>query len=166
MSLQLQNRWRDNAHQYVRWSDVSREVIRLYKPRLQQQLVLSPRCGHLKGNGGVKAAVRFAQRLAWFNWLLYPATARPVPQPPFGTWHRWLANHEVFAAPGVPSTALLQRMLATINSYYGVFSHAHTYRLRKHIYQKELGPLKRFFLPDGASYQHLRIRKVWLQWRE
>jgi len=30
---------------------------------LQQQLVLSPRCGHLKGNGGVKAAVRFAQRL-------------------------------------------------------------------------------------------------------
>ena len=27
---------------------------------------------------------------------------------------------------GVPSTALLQRMLATINSYYGVFSHAHT----------------------------------------
>jgi hypothetical protein len=89
-----------------------------------------------------------------------------VPQPPFGTWHRWLANHVVFAAPGVPSTALLQRMLATINSYYGVFSHAHTYRLRKHIYQKELGPLKRLFLPYGASYQHLRIRKVWLQWRE
>jgi hypothetical protein len=26
-------------------------------------LVLSPRCGHLKGNGGVKGAVRFAQRL-------------------------------------------------------------------------------------------------------
>lgn len=102
------------------------------------------------------------RRLAWFNWLLYPETARPVPRPPFGTWHRWLANHEVFAAPGVPSPALLQRMLATINSYYGVFSHAHTYRLRKHIYQEELGPLKRFFLPDGASYQHLRIKKVWL----
>ena len=32
------------------------------------------------------------RRLAWFNWLLYPATARPVPQPPFGTWHRWLAT--------------------------------------------------------------------------
>lgn len=30
---------------------------------MQQQLVLSPRCGHLRGNGGVKAAVRFAQRL-------------------------------------------------------------------------------------------------------
>ena len=55
MPLQLQNRWRENTHHYVRWSDDSRQVIRLYKPRLQQQLVLSPRCGHLKGNGGVKA---------------------------------------------------------------------------------------------------------------
>jgi len=55
MSLQLENRWRENTHHYVRWSDDSRQVIRLYKPRLQQQLVLSPRCGHLKGNGGVKA---------------------------------------------------------------------------------------------------------------
>ena len=55
MSLQLENRWRGNTHHYVRWSDDSRQVIRLYKPRLQQQLVLSPRCGHLKGNGGVKA---------------------------------------------------------------------------------------------------------------
>ncbi len=46
MSLQLENRWRENTHHYVRWSDDSRQVIRLYKPRLQQQLVLSPRCGH------------------------------------------------------------------------------------------------------------------------
>ncbi len=63
MPLQLQNRWRKDTHHYVRWSHDSRGVIRLYKPRLQQQLTLSPRCGHLKGNGGVKGAVRFAQRL-------------------------------------------------------------------------------------------------------
>ena len=63
MSLQLQNRWREDTHHYVRWTDNSRQVIRLYKPRLQQQLDLSPRCGHLKGNGGVKGAVRLAQRL-------------------------------------------------------------------------------------------------------
>ena len=63
MSLQLENRWREDTHHYVRWSEDSRQVIRLYKPRLQQQLVLTPRCGHLKGNGGVKGAVRFAQRL-------------------------------------------------------------------------------------------------------
>ena len=63
MTLQLQNQWREDSHAFVRWTQESRQVIRLYKPRLQQQLVLSPRCGHLKGNGGVKAAVRFAQRL-------------------------------------------------------------------------------------------------------
>ena len=63
MSLQLENRWREDTHHYVRWSHDSREVIRLYKPRLLQQFVLSPRCGHLKGNGGVKGAVRFALRL-------------------------------------------------------------------------------------------------------
>ena len=59
MPLQLQNRWREDTHHYVRWSEDSRQVIRLYKPRLQQQLTLSPRCGHLKGNGRVKGAVRF-----------------------------------------------------------------------------------------------------------
>jgi RNA-directed DNA polymerase len=98
------------------------------------------------------------RRLAWFNWLIYPKTARQVPRPPFGTWHRWLANHQVLLASGVPSPALLQRILATINSYYGVFSHANTYRLRKHIYEKELGPLKQFFLPDSAAYHHLKLK--------
>ena len=58
----------------------------------------------------------------------------------------------------MPSPALLQRILATINSYYGVFSHAKTYRLRKHIYEKELGPLKQFFLPDSAAYHHLKLK--------
>ena len=41
MPLQLQNRWREDTHHYVRWSHDSRGVIRLYKPRLQQQLTLS-----------------------------------------------------------------------------------------------------------------------------
>jgi hypothetical protein len=33
----------------------------------------------------------------------------------------------------LPSPALLWRILATINSYCGVFVHSDTYRLRKHI---------------------------------
>ena len=75
---------------------------------------------------------------------------------------RWLDNHQALLAPGVPSPALLQRMASTLNSYYGVFSHSDTYKLRKHIYQKELGPLKRFFWPAGPNYPHLRVKKVWL----
>jgi hypothetical protein len=103
------------------------------------------------------------RRLAWFKGLVWPHTERHVPAPPMGVWQRWLANHQALRAPGVPSPALLQRMLATINSYYGVFSHADTWRLRKHIYHQELGPLKRFFLPDGPGYHHLQVKKVWQQ---
>jgi hypothetical protein len=42
-----------------------------------------------------------------------------------GHWHRWLANHPLLP-DGSPSLALLQRILATLNSYYGFFSHANT----------------------------------------
>ena len=104
-------------------------------------------------------------RLAWFRLLIFGrdhrnATIAP-PTPPSGNWQRWLSNHQALVKPGVPTAALLERMLATINSYYGVFSHGNTWRLRQHIYHKELGPLQRFFLPDGSGYLHLLIRKSW-----
>lgn len=103
------------------------------------------------------------RRLAWFQWLVYgqgpgPATAAA---PPGGSWLRWLAQHQALYAPGEPTPALLVRMLATINSYYGVFAHANTWRLRQHIYHERLGTLQRFFLPDGPGYRHLKIRKAW-----
>ena len=78
-----------------------------------------------------------------------------------GSWQRWLANHQATLGPGIPTAALLQKMLSTLNSYYGMFTHAHTWHLRKHIYEVELGALRQFFLPDGPRYSHLRIRKVW-----
>ena len=37
MPLQRLNHWREDAHHYVRWSEDSRQVIRLYKPRLQRE---------------------------------------------------------------------------------------------------------------------------------
>jgi hypothetical protein len=80
-----------------------------------------------------------------------------------GVWQRWLTNHTACFAPGVPTPALLQRMLATLNSYYGMYGHANTWRLRKHIYEVELGSLRQFFIPEGPGYRHLRIRKVWQQ---
>lgn len=80
-----------------------------------------------------------------------------------GVWQKWLSNHRACEAPGVPTHALLQRMLATINSYYGMFGHANTWHLRKHIYEVELGRLRQFFIPQGPEYCHLRIRKVWQQ---
>lgn len=108
---------------------------------------------------GVRALRR---RLAWFKWLVFPHTERPAPMPPAGSWQRWLTRHRALFQPGLPTPALLQRMLSTLNSYYGVFAHADTWRLRKHIYEKELGPLKTFFIPAGSHYPHLEIRKAWL----
>jgi len=102
------------------------------------------------------------RRLAWFSQLVSGSNSGAVPQPPMGTWAHWLANHEAFSAPGIPSYALLERMLSTLNSYYGMFRHADTYHLRKHIYHKELGPLTRFFLPDGPAHHSLKIKKIWL----
>lgn len=73
-----------------------------------------------------------------------------------------MADHQAFLAPGEPSSALLQRILATINSYYGVFSHSDTWRLRRHIDHSELGPLRRVFIPEGPGYRYLRIRRAYL----
>ena len=100
-------------------------------------------------------------RLRWFEWLVFGQASHPVRMPEAGHWRQWLQSHPVLDERGWPSQALLKRMLSTINSYYGVFGHAHTYTLRKHIYEHELGRLQTFFMPDGAGYRHLRIRKVW-----
>lgn len=103
----------------------------------------------------------FKRRIAWFNALVFGGPDSIANAMDTGGWQAWLQRHDALVAPGVPSAALLQRMLSTINSYYGVFGHSDTWRLRKHIYEIELGRLRAFFLPDGPRYRHLRIRKVW-----
>lgn len=102
------------------------------------------------------------RRLSGFKGLIFPNSEQAMPLPATGSWQRWLLNHPALLSSGQPSFVLLQRILSTINSYYGVFSHAQTYRLRKHIYHHELDPLKQFFLPNGPNYAHLRIKKQWL----
>ncbi len=102
------------------------------------------------------------QRLHWFDALIFAQGGQPS-IPSHGRWHSWLQQHSALIAPGHPSPALLKRMLSTINSYYGVFQSAHTYRLRKHIYEQELGRLQTFFIPEGPGYRHLRIRRTWAQ---
>ena len=79
-----------------------------------------------------------------------------------GTLQRWLKDHPVWLAPNQPNPAFLKKMLATLNSYYGLMQHHHTWHLRQHIYHQRLGTLQRFFLPANANYTHLRIRAHWL----
>jgi RNA-directed DNA polymerase len=100
------------------------------------------------------------KRINWFNQLIFGDNGK-CSNFATGSWAIWLQNHQAFIAPHVPTPALLQRILSTLNSYYGLFSHANAYSLRKHLYQHELGQMKRFFLPAGADYRHLVIKAVW-----
>lgn len=102
------------------------------------------------------------RRIAWFCHLLAPAQHSWATPPMQGEWRKWLADNPVHAANGDASSALLKRMLSTLNSYYGLLGHAHTYTLRKHIYHQELGILRRYFLPADKDYSNLKIRAHWL----
>ena len=64
--LTLQNSWYEDGHHFVRWRPVSQGLLRAAKLNLGKQLksYLSLRCTHVKGRGGAKASVRFAQTMA------------------------------------------------------------------------------------------------------
>jgi len=47
-----------------------------------------------------------------------------------------------------------QAIYAAINSYYGLFQHADTFRLRRHIYEKHFGILQAYLLPADNEYSH------------
>ncbi len=47
-----------------------------------------------------------------------------------------------------------KEIFATVNSYYGQFGHANTFKLRKHIYEKHFGILKIYLIPASWDYDH------------
>ncbi len=97
----------------------------------------------------------------YFNYLFDPDRFPHGSKPHRGSWPQWLALHQL-APPLKASPAILKRMLATLNSYYGQLIHADTYHLRRKIYHEMLGPIKRYFLPTDASYSQLHIKQIWL----
>lgn len=63
--LQLDGIWTEDGHRFARWSPDSRELIAAGLADLRVQLTdtLSPACTHVRGQGGVKGTVRFAQAM-------------------------------------------------------------------------------------------------------
>jgi len=57
-----------------------------------------------------------------------------------------------------PQEEFLLKIVSSINSYYGHFRHANSFNLRKHIYEKHFGILKRFFIPANPEFTHFKIR--------
>ena len=63
--LQVCNTYFEGSHKFVRWSPQSSSLLRNGKHQLSAQLKKHPGrlCAHVKGHGGVKASVRYTQRL-------------------------------------------------------------------------------------------------------
>lgn len=95
-------------------------------------------------------------RIRWFEYLISGHSAHPVQRPPSGNW-----GHGTPTVPMPVDGALLRQMLATLNSYWGLMAHANHLRLRKYLYEHELGLLKPYFLPGDEKYRHLRLKSVW-----
>jgi len=94
----------------------------------------------------------FKQKLYSFNLLLkkYPTCAVEAPSQlllPFPEYH--------------PPLELLQKILATVNSYFGHFSHADTYNLRKHLWENHFLKLKNYLEPKDERFTVLRIKPVY-----
>jgi RNA-directed DNA polymerase len=45
-------------------------------------------------------------------------------------------------------------IFASVNSYYGLFKHADTFRLRRHIYESHFGVLKYYLIPVDKHYSY------------
>ena len=66
-------------------------------------------------------------------------------------------NRDLFNC-GEPDKEFLLKVVSCINSYYGHFRHANSFNLRKHLYKKHFGILKRFFVPANLEVTHFKIR--------
>jgi hypothetical protein len=79
--LRLLNLWWHEGRCLARWSHSSRKILSDGLRLLQKCLmpVLSPRCTHIKGNGGVKGTVRaLSEKIASFRFVArFDASSNP-----------------------------------------------------------------------------------------
>ena len=94
------------------------------------------------------------ERLCYFNAILDTDATNVVikSRPNRGRW----SKHGIHYAPFYTQ---LKAMQSTINSYYGLLSQANHCQLRKQIYHKNFGELKRYLLPNNGYYNHFTIKK-------
>ena len=100
-------------------------------------------------------------RLDFFKHLFWPERFPVCQKPMRGTW-QGRAERGDLSPPVMPDWPLLKRMEATINSYYGLMSHAESCTLRKTLYHKHFGPLRAFFVPADAGYSAVHAKKCFL----
>ena len=62
-----------------------------------------------------------------------------------------------------PPLELIEKMLATVNSYFGHFNHADTFKLRTHLWEKHFQNLKNYIEPKDADLVCLQIKSDFLE---
>lgn len=97
----------------------------------------------------------FKRKLYFLNHLIDPKNF-PIADPPSTLKLSKYYFQEELVPPVTLDSALLQKMLAVINSYYGIFYFANTYNLRKTLYEKHFHHLKKYFLPK-KDYKTIKI---------
>jgi hypothetical protein len=109
-------------------------------------------------NRTVKA---FKKRLYFFNYL-FNSIDYPISNAPQMMHLAKKYREENWITPIKPDPFILYSMLATINSYYGIFCFADSYRLRKNLYEKYFGTLKNLFEPKDKTYSAMCIKKEYI----
>ena len=117
----------------------------------------------------------FKQKLYFFNHLLSP-TEFPNPIVPVKNELSYLYKLKMITVPIAPTAHILQMMLSTINTYYGLMNHANTHKLRWSLYHNNFKELKKyfkqvsFFETDKNNVQHeksmIYIKPYFLQIKE
>jgi hypothetical protein len=102
----------------------------------------------------------FKRKLYFFNHLVDPQNFSVADPPSILKLSKYYFKKEL-VPPLIPDLVLLQKMLAVINSYYGIFSFANTYNLRKTLYEKHFHHLKKYFL-SKKDYKTIKINPALL----
>lgn len=101
----------------------------------------------------------FKKRLYFFNHLFNPKEY-PISNAPQMMRLAKKYREENWIPPIKPDLFILSSMLATINSYYGIFGFADSYRLRRNLYDNHFGILKNFFQPKDKTHLAMRMRRM------
>lgn len=105
-----------------------------------------------------KTIKTFKRKIYFFNHLIDPKNF-PVADPPSMLKISKYYFRKELIPPITVDLKILQKILSIINSYYGIFSFANTYNLRKILYENHFHRLKKYFLPK-KDYKMIKINPV------
>jgi len=100
----------------------------------------------------------FKRSLYFFNHLIDPKKF-PNANPPHNSKLVKSFKSKEIIPPIKIDHIILNKILATINSYYGIFSFGNTYKLRKSLYQKHFHHLKKYFQAKNKDWKSMKINK-------